>query len=215
MCADIGFSSRHFSHDFTVPEKSRSRDRRGIASFLNGNGEVFAVMAGEPSVARSYPRRPIPAVGAVIVKGKDVLLVMRGKEPGYGQWSIPGGAIQVGETMEQAVVREIREEVGVTIDSITLVETLDRIIPDEKGLILYHYVLLDFLCLYRSGELRPGSDVIEVRWVKEGDLGRYALPKETEEVIRKGLEMAKTCIHHRDTAGTETSFSRLPGDPDE
>lgn len=141
-------------------------------------------------MSRSYPRRPIPAVGAVVIKDREVLLVMRGKDPGYEQWSIPGGAIQVGETMEQAVVREIREEVGILIDPVRLVETLDRIVRDEQGSILYHYVLLDFLCLYRSGKIRPGSDAIKARWVKEADLGRYALVGETEKVIRKGLEMA-------------------------
>ncbi len=143
-------------------------------------------------MGRSYPQRPIPAVGAVGVKDRDVLLVMRGKEPGYGQWSIPGGAIHVGETMEQAVVREIREEVGIVIDPVGLVEILDRIVHDEKGMILYHYILLDFLCLYISGRLRAGSDAIKARWVREADLGRYALPRETGEVIRKGLEMANS-----------------------
>lgn len=148
------------------------------------------VATGDESTGRSYPRRPIPAVGAVVVKGREVLLVMRGKEPGYGQWSIPGGAIHVGETMEHAVVRELREEVGILIDPVGLVKTLDRIVHDEEGMVLYHYILLDFLCLYRSGKPRAGSDAIEARWVKDADLGRYGLPRETEEVIRKGLEMA-------------------------
>jgi len=141
---------------------------------------------------RCYPQRPIPAVGAVVVKDRDVLLVMRGKEPGYGEWSIPGGAIHVGETLRQAVIREIREEVGILADPVALVEAIDRIINDERGMILYHYVLLDFLCLYRSGKLRAGSDAKKARWVKASDIGRYALPKETEEVIRKGLRLANS-----------------------
>lgn len=140
-------------------------------------------------MGRSYPRRPIPAVGAVVVKGRDVLLVMRGKDPGYGEWSIPGGAILVGETLEQAVVREIREEVGIRVEPVGLVEALDRIIHDKRGMILYHYILLDFLCLYLSGRLKAGSDAIKARWVKDSDIEKYALPRETEMVIRKGLEM--------------------------
>jgi len=140
-------------------------------------------------MGRSYPRRPIPAVGAVVVKGRDVLLVMRGKDPGYGEWSIPGGAILVGETLEQAVVREIREEVGIRVEPVGLVEALDRIIHDERGMILYHYILLDFLCLYLSGRLKAGSDAIKARWVKDSDIEKYALPRETEMVIQKGLEM--------------------------
>jgi len=140
-------------------------------------------------MGRSYPRRPIPAVGAVVVKDRDVLLVMRGKNPGYGEWSIPGGAILVGETLEQAVVREIREEVGIQVEPVGLVEALDRIIHDERGMILYHYILLDFLCLYLSGRLKAGSDAIKARWVKDSDIEKYALPRETEMVIRKGLEM--------------------------
>lgn len=140
-------------------------------------------------MGRSYPRRPIPAVGAVVVKDREVLLVMRGKDPGYGEWSIPGGAILVGETLEQAVVREINEEVGIRVEPVGLVEALDRIIHDERGMILYHYILLDFLCLYLSGRLKAGSDAIKARWVKDSDVEKYALPRETEMVIRKGLEM--------------------------
>lgn len=143
-------------------------------------------------MGRCYPRRPIPAVGAVVVKGRDVLLVMRGKDPGCGEWSIPGGAVLVGETLEQAVIREIREEVGILIDPVGLVEAIDRIVHDERGKILYHYVLLDFLCLYRSGNLRAGSDARKARWVKDSDIGRYTLPRQTEEVIRKGLKMAES-----------------------
>lgn len=141
-------------------------------------------------MGRRYPQRPIPAIGAVVVKDADVLLVMRGKDPGYGEWSIPGGAIRVGETLEQAVIRETKEEVGILIEPVGLVEALDRIIHDKRGMILYHYILLDFLCLYRSGRLKAGSDAIKARWVKGPDIGRYALRGETEDVIRKGLSMA-------------------------
>jgi len=143
-------------------------------------------------MGRCYPQRPIPAVGAVVVKDADVLLVMRGKDPGYGEWSIPGGAIRVGETLEQAVIRETKEEVGILIEPVGLVEALDRIIHDKREMILYHYILLDFLCLYRSGRLKAGSDAIEARWVKGPDIGRCGLRRDTEEVIRKGLKMVES-----------------------
>ncbi|MBW2055989.1 MAG: NUDIX hydrolase [Deltaproteobacteria bacterium] len=141
------------------------------------------------------------------MKGRDVLLVMRGKEPGYGEWSIPGGAIHVGETMEQAVVREISEEVGILTDPVQLVGILDRIIHDERGMVRYHYVLLDFLCLYRSGKAKPGSDVLEARWVRDAELGGYALPEETEEVIRKGLEVAGSILLGRKKKPVKTTGS--------
>ena len=140
---------------------------------------------------RRYPRSPIPAVGAVVVKGEDVLLVMRGKEPGYGQWSIPGGAIHVGETLQKAVVREIGEETGLIVEPVCLIEAFDRIVQDEEGQILYHYVLLDFLCRYRSGEAKASSDVMKVEWIKDTEMGNYCLPRDTENVIRKGMEMVK------------------------
>lgn len=149
----------------------------------------------EKSEGRRYPRSPIPAVGAVVVKGRDVLLIVRGKDPGRGRWSIPGGAILLGETLEQAVVREITEEVSILVEPVGLVKALDRIVRDEEGNILYHYILIDFLCLYRSGNLRAASDATKARWVRESDIERYDLPGETKDVIRKGLEMARS---HRD-----------------
>ena len=163
---------------------------------LQGSG---AVVTERQSMERCYPERPIPAVGAVVVKGTHVLLVMRGKDPGYGEWSIPGGAIRVGEALEEAVVREIREEVGILIEPVGLVEALDRIILDKKGRALYHYVLLDFLCVYRSGELKASSDAMKARWVKGPDIGKYGLRRDTEEVIRKGLKMVESgCGKHND-----------------
>ncbi|NIO04774.1 MAG: NUDIX domain-containing protein [Proteobacteria bacterium] len=141
---------------------------------------------------RRYPQCPIPAVGAVVVKGDDVLLIVRGKEPGYGQWSIPGGAILLGETLEEAVVREIEEEVGIVTKPVGLIGAVDRIVHDEARRVLYHYVLLDFLCLHRSGNLRARSDAVKARWVNQSRLGRYNLSKETEGVVRKGLNMLES-----------------------
>ena len=146
---------------------------------------------GKVAAGRRYPERPIAAIGAVVVKGSDVLLVVRGKDPGCGEWSIPGGAIWLGETLRQAVIREIREEVSILVEPVGLVQALDRIVRDERDRVEYHYVLLDYLCFYRSGRLKPASDAAEARWVKACDVGRYELRPETAAVIRKGLQMAE------------------------
>ena len=145
---------------------------------------------GTVAVGRRYPERPIAAIGAVVVKGSEVLLVMRAQEPGRGEWSIPDGAIWLGETLRQAVIREIKEEVSILVEPVDLVQALDRIVRDERDRVEYHYVLLDYLCSYRSGRLKPASDAAEARWVKACDLGRYEVRPETAAVIRKGLHMA-------------------------
>ena len=166
--------------------KRGAGDEDGGSHSMTRKGTVVA--------GRRYPERPIAAIGAVVVKGSDVLLVMRAQEPGYGEWSIPGGAIWLGETLRQAVIREIKEEVSILVEPVGLVQALDRIVRDERDRIEYHYVLLDYLCSYRSGRLKPASDAAEARWVKACDLGRYELRPETAAVIRKGLQMAG----HRD-----------------
>jgi len=161
---------------------------------------------GKVSGGRRYPERPIAAIGAVVVKGSDVLLVMRGKDPGRGEWSIPGGAIWVGETLRQAVIREIREEVSILVEPVGLVQALDRIVRDKRDRVEYHYVLLDFLCLYRSGRLKPASDAAEARWVRGCNVGQYGLHPETAAVIRQGLQMARRCRGCHDRSGTLAEY---------
>ena len=93
---------------------------------------------------RSYPDRPWLGVGGIVFQGDRVLLVKRGKEPGRGKWSIPGGAVDIGETVERAVKREIEEETGLQVEVLDLVAVFERILPDPQGKILYHYVVLDY-----------------------------------------------------------------------
>ncbi|MFQ6078254.1 MAG: NUDIX hydrolase [Thermodesulfobacteriota bacterium] len=138
---------------------------------------------------REYPDHPIVGVGAIIIKGEEVLLARRGKEPGYGQWSIPGGAVDLGERLEEAVIREVCEEVNLTIRVGEVVEILDRIFRDADGKIQYHYVLVDFLCEYLSGEEKPSSDALEVQWVPLSEIPRHRLPGKTRRVIQKAFEM--------------------------
>jgi mutator protein MutT len=137
---------------------------------------------------RRYPPRPVVGVGAVIVTGDgEVVLVRRAREPLAGAWSLPGGAVETGETLAAALVREVREETALEIEVGPLVEVLDRIFADETGRIRHHYVLIDYLCRVRGGELRAGSDASAAARVKPADLDGYALAPETRAVIERAL----------------------------
>ena len=142
---------------------------------------------------REYPDHPIVGVGAIIIKGQEVLLARRGKEPGYGEWSIPGGVVKLGETLEEAVIREVREEVNLAIRVEEMVEVLERIFRDPQGKVQYHYVLVDFLCEHLSGEANPASDALEIQWVPVLEIPRQPLPGKTKRVIQKAFEMRLKC----------------------
>jgi ADP-ribose pyrophosphatase YjhB (NUDIX family) len=124
-------------------------------------------------------------VGAIVFHGDRVLLVQRGREPAKGQWSLPGGLVEVGETLERAVRREVAEETGLDVRVGNLVTVLDRVILDEKQSVQYHYVLLDFLCHYTDGDLTSGTDAADCRFVPVNDLPKYPLTEGTESVIRR------------------------------
>ncbi len=140
---------------------------------------------------REYPEAPIVGVGAVILDDNRVLLVRRGLEPLKGEWSIPGGALELGETLEAGVRREVAEETGLAVDTRAIVEVLDRIVLDE-GRVRYHYVLIDFLCVPVGGSLMPGTDAVDARWVAHEELnshGIYRLAPATVAVIEKAFGM--------------------------
>lgn len=141
---------------------------------------------------REYPDAPLVGVGAIIIESDRVALVKRGHAPLQGQWSIPGGVLEVGETLRKAVVREAREETGLTIEPGELLGVFERVVPDEHGKMRYHYVLIDFLCRRSAGELRAGDDADEVRWFRRDQLAGLQLARETEGVILKGFEKAGT-----------------------
>ena len=121
--------------------------------------------------------RPIVGVGGLIFQGQAILLVQRGKNPGKGLWSIPGGAVQIGESLTQGAAREVQEEVGLTVQVGPLVEVFERIIRDDQNQVAYHYVILDYLCRPLSGSMRPGSDAADARFVEPQDLTQYNLNK--------------------------------------
>ena len=137
---------------------------------------------------REYPETPMVGVGAIIIEDERVVLVKRGHPPLQGKWSIPGGVLEVGETLRKAAVREALEETGLTVEPGELLGVFERVIPDEQGKMRYHYVLIDFLCRRVAGELTAGDDAQEVRWFRREELAALELARETEDVILKGFE---------------------------
>ena len=138
---------------------------------------------------REYPEAPIVGVGGVIFKENSVLLVKRDQEPGKGQWSLPGGAVELGETLADALKREILEEVSINIEIGGLVKLLDRILRDGEQKVQYHYVIADYWGWMVSGELRPASDVSDARFVTLNQLKKMGAHPLVEETVRTALGM--------------------------
>jgi 8-oxo-dGTP diphosphatase len=136
---------------------------------------------------RPYPERPVVGVGAVVLDGDRVLLVKRGHEPLKGQWSLPGGGVETGETLEAAIAREVREETGLDVEVGPMVEVLDRIGRDAAGIVEHHFVLVDFVCRATGGTLRGASDADDAEWVPLDRLTDYGVAAVTVQVIRKAF----------------------------
>jgi 8-oxo-dGTP diphosphatase len=144
-------------------------------------------------MGREFPDNPLVGVGAVIVENNRVLLVRRGQAPLLGEWSLPGGVLECGETLRAAVIREAREETGLVVESGEMLGVYERIIlsedgRSEDGRVRYHYVLVDFLCRPASGDLKAASDAAEVRWFTREELPGLKLPADTLDVIQRGLQ---------------------------
>ena len=139
--------------------------------------------------SREYPERPIIGVGAVIIEGDCVLLIKRGQAPLKGEWSLPGGALELGETLEEGIRREVLEETGLLIETVDVVEVVDRISRDSEGRVQYHYVLVDYLCRVIGGSLACATDAEDASWSTVAELGPIA--PFTAEVIRKAFRMAR------------------------
>ena len=140
-------------------------------------------------VSREYPLAPIAGVGAVILdrEKQHVVLIRRGHAPLQGEWSLPGGEVELGEALEAAVVREVREETGLQVKPVRVLKVFDRIHRDEAGRVQYHYVLVDFICRVTGGTLRADSDAAEACWASVSGLTQYDLSTTTLELIQTAL----------------------------
>jgi 8-oxo-dGTP diphosphatase len=150
---------------------------------------------------REYPQQPLVGIGAVIVEDGRVLLIKRGKAPLLGEWSIPGGMLELGETLRQGAEREALEETGLVVRATDLLGVFDRIVPDsivsdpakpnEPKRTLYHYVLVDFLCQRISGDVLAAGDAADARWFMPQEVGEISLPEDTRNVVQLGFSKAK------------------------
>jgi 8-oxo-dGTP diphosphatase len=138
-------------------------------------------------MSREYPESPFVGVGAVIVRENRVLLIRRGQPPLLGEWSLPGGVLECGETLRDATIREAGEETGLVVEVGEMLGVYERIIRSEDARVRYHYVLIDFLCQPVAGALKAGSDAAEARWYSREDLPALELACDANDVVLKGL----------------------------
>jgi len=137
---------------------------------------------------REYPSFPKVGVGGLVIDKDKLLLIKRAYEPSSGLWSIPGGLLEVGEELEEAVAREIEEETGIKVEVKELLGVFNFVIRDEAGKVKYHYVLIDFLAKPVGGKLRPSRETLDVRWVSLKDIEKYSLTRTTRRLISRAVE---------------------------
>jgi 8-oxo-dGTP diphosphatase len=149
-------------------------------------------------LAREYPERPVVGVGGVVIDGGRALLIRRGSEPLRGEWSIPGGTLELGESLERGVARELLEETGLEVRVLELIEVFDRVYPGDNAASgslpgkpgpKYHFVIADYLCERIGGEALAGSDVTDVAFAREEDLDGYGLTETATRILRKAFAM--------------------------
>ena len=151
---------------------------------------------------RQYPEKPIVGVGGVVIENGKALLIRRGNEPLMGQWSIPGGTLELGETLIEGTVRELKEETGLEVRVLELIEVFERInfgrgadetwtTAEERKRPRFHFVIVDYLCERIAGSLVAGGDVTDVAWAGEEELEKFALTPTATRVIRKAFSLAR------------------------
>ena len=143
-------------------------------------------------MAREYPAHPVVGVGAVVVRDGRALIIKRAHEPRKGEWSLPGGLLELGESLQDAARREIKEETSLDVEVGPMIETFDRVHRDDQGRIRYHFVIVDFVCWPNSGEAMPGSDAEGVAWVTPDEIDVYQVNAHAKAVILKGLEVLRS-----------------------
>jgi 8-oxo-dGTP diphosphatase len=137
--------------------------------------------------SREYPARPIPGVGAFIRKGDAIALIRRGKPPRLNEWSIPGGAVELGETWREAAEREVREECGILVAIGDVLDAFDIIERDPEGRVRYHYAIVDFMATFLQGDLHATSDAAEARWVTQDDQSHYVMNSQTRQMLLRAF----------------------------
>ncbi len=157
-------------------------------------------------MSREYPERPVVGVGGVVIEDGRALLIRRGSEPLLGKWSIPGGTLELGESLEHGVVRELKEETALDVRILEMIEVFDRIYEDQddaggevsllgveskKGRPRYHYVIIDYLCERIDGEAKAGSDVTDVAYATEDEFVKYGLTETATRILRKAFAMER------------------------
>ena len=133
----------------------------------------------------AYPQQPIVAVGAVVIHQNRVLLVRRGKQPAMGEWAIPGGRVELGESMQSAAAREVLEETGISIQAGELIYYFETIQPDQNGKIQFHYVIFDFMATYLAGDPKPQDDAMDARWIAPTAIHALGLNPRTQDLLQQ------------------------------
>jgi ADP-ribose pyrophosphatase YjhB (NUDIX family) len=147
-------------------------------------------------MGKEYPDRPVVGVGGVVIENGRALLIKRGSEPLLGQWSIPGGTLEIGESLQEGVARELLEETGLLVEVQEIIEVFDRIFTEhgtkdrgDPARPKYHFVIVDYLCERRGGEAKAGSDVTDIAYAAEEELGKFHLTSTAERVLRRAFAM--------------------------
>jgi 8-oxo-dGTP diphosphatase len=178
----------HGYSDFVV-EGGHILTQRDVAGDHPVPTDEIAQPAARTVPSRQYPQRPVVGVGAVIVRDGYVVLIKRKYEPLAGQWSLPGGMLELGESLDAGVAREMREETGLEVEVGPVIEVFDRILLDTDGRVRYHFVLIDYLCRPIGGTLVAGSDVVDAVFADPAALGSFRMTPKAVAIIERGLSM--------------------------
>jgi 8-oxo-dGTP diphosphatase len=139
-------------------------------------------------LSRQYPKKPVVGVGAVILEGDKILLEKRKNEPSKGKWSVPGGLVELGESVEQAVIREVKEETGLEVYEPRLVDVVNYVSLGERGAVMYHYVIVDYLVAVKSGKPKAASDADALKWVPFSEVEEYDLTESFRRFFRRNRQ---------------------------